>query len=241
MEPDEQQLEAWEDSVPLGNAWWNFAGRENKNLFREQRREGRGIHLRIRYNLEVDLIARLEDGQLEAYGIEEGSNSGPIRIAQYYFSKTAKVDYHDDTVTALGKKFYEVRVQEAREPPPVNLRQISARRQRQRLDDTLPSESSLRSESNEVSDRSEREPVPVRPSSDASPTREPGRPSKSAEIERAIEILVANGGTLAKMPRTKAYRAVRECAARALNSDTQIGFSDPVIQRALLNHFGPRR
>jgi hypothetical protein len=104
MEPDEQQLEAWEDSVPLGSAWWNFANRANKSLFREQRREGRGIHLRTRYSLEVDLIARLEDGQLDAYGIEEGSSSGPIRIAQYYFSKTAKVDYRDDTVTALGKK-----------------------------------------------------------------------------------------------------------------------------------------
>jgi hypothetical protein len=42
MEPDEQQLEAWEDSVPLGSAWWNFANRANKSLFHEQRREGRG-------------------------------------------------------------------------------------------------------------------------------------------------------------------------------------------------------
>jgi hypothetical protein len=56
-----------------------------------------------------------------------------------------------------------------------------------------------------------------------------------------IEILLANGVALAKMPRLKAYKAVRECAARELNSDTQIGFSDPVIQRALLNRFGPRR
>jgi hypothetical protein len=104
-----------------------------------------------------------------------------------------------------------------------------------------PPEETLPSEPNEVADRSEPEPAYELPSSEDSPSRELGRPSKSAEIERAIETLLANDVALAKMPRPKAYRAVRECAARELNSDTQIGFSDPVIQRSLLKRFGPRR
>jgi hypothetical protein len=116
MEPDKQALEAWETGVALGDAWWDFADNENKKLFRERQDKGRGFHLEIQYTLEIDLIARLEEGKLQAYGIEKGSDVGPIPIAKYYFSKTAKLDYVNDTVTALGKKFYEVRVQGKREP-----------------------------------------------------------------------------------------------------------------------------
>ena len=79
-------------------------------------RGGYFADLGILYTLEVDLIARLGDGRLQAYGIEEGSNAGPTRIAEYFFSKTAKFEYISDTVTALGKKFYEIRVQGEREP-----------------------------------------------------------------------------------------------------------------------------
>lgn len=102
----------------------------------------------------------------------------------------------------------------------------------ERRDETLPSEP------NEVADRSELESVPELPSSDGSPSRGLGRPSKSAEIERATEILLANGVTLPRMPRPNAYIAVRQCPARELGSDTQIGFSDPVIQRSLFKRFG---
>ena len=287
MAPNKQLLAAWEDGVQLGIAWWVFADNENKKRFRERHNEGRHVRLQLQYTLEVDLIARLEAGRLQAYGIEEGSDTGPIWIAKYYFSKTAKFDYIRDTVAALGKKFYEVRVQGEREPteetPPserevsinpevvIDPCEISAelerKREREALEDTRPSAPTASSEPHEVAGQEEGEPrhqtlpseptrasepqeftVPIvpepgpdLPSSEASQPRDPGRPSKSSEIERAIEILLANGVGLAKLPRPMAYREVRECAARELSSDTQIGFSDPVIQRSLLKRFGPRR
>ena len=90
--------------------------------------------------------------------------------------------------------------------------------------ETLPDEPTRASEPQGFTVPIESESVPKLPSSEASLPRDLGRPSKSAEIERAIEILLANGVALAKMPRAKAYVAVRKCAARELNSDTEIGF-----------------
>jgi hypothetical protein len=251
MEPNKKVFEAWQSGVALGDAWWDFADNESKKLFRGLQDKGRGFHLEMQYTLEIDLIARLGDGKLEAYGIEKGGDAGPVPIAGYYFSKTAKLDYVDDTVIALGRKFYEVRVQGKREPtdetrpserevsiPPgvmIDPYDLEGPWRREQLDEMLSSEP------NEVADRSEPEPAYELPSREASQSREPGRPSKSAEIERAIEMLLADGVALAKMPRPKAYAAVRECAARKLNSDTQIGFSDPVVQRSLVKRFGPRR
>ncbi len=116
MDPDEKLFEAWEDGVALGDAWWDFANNDNKKLFRERREEGGDAHLEIQYILEADLRSALEGGRLQAYGIENGSDAGPILIAKYCFSKTAKLDFPNDTVSALGKKFFEVRVQGVREP-----------------------------------------------------------------------------------------------------------------------------
>jgi hypothetical protein len=76
----------------------------------------------------------------------------------------------------------------------------------------------------------------------ASPTSlSRGRPSKASEIERAIDLLTAEGEELATMPRPDAYEAVRQCAKRSLRADVAIGFTDPVIQRVLFRRFGPRR
>jgi hypothetical protein len=67
-----------------------------------------------------------------------------------------------------------------------------------------------------------------------------GRPSKTPEVERAIDYLVEKGVALAKIPRPDAYKAVRK-AANELKYNTEIGFSDPVVQRVLSRRFGPRR
>jgi hypothetical protein len=68
-----------------------------------------------------------------------------------------------------------------------------------------------------------------------------GRPSKTDEIEQAIDMLLKNGVDLATMPRPRAYKAIRKCAEVDLKSNTKIGFSDPVIQRALFRRFRERR
>lgn len=68
-----------------------------------------------------------------------------------------------------------------------------------------------------------------------------GRPSKASDVERAIDLLIERHVDVAAMPRPNAYRAIRRCAERDLKANTSIGFSDPVIQRALQRRFGPRR
>ena len=56
-----------------------------------------------------------------------------------------------------------------------------------------------------------------------------------------IDILLKKGVDLAKLPRPQAMAEIRNCAANELNSDINIGFSDPVLQRVLFRRFGPRR
>jgi hypothetical protein len=73
-----------------------------------------------------------------------------------------------------------------------------------------------------------------------SPSGARGRPSKTPEVERAIDYLLEKGVALAKIPRPDAYKAVRK-AANELKYNTEIGFSDPVVRRALSRRFGPRR
>ena len=50
-----------------------------------------------------------------------------------------------------------------------------------------------------------------------------GRPSKTPEVERAIDYLLERGVALAKIPRPDAYKAVRK-AANELKYNTEIGF-----------------
>ena len=54
--------------------------------------------------MEHELIWRISAGELQAIGIEEGSDGGPTSISQYYFSKTGEIDWDKETVTAFGKK-----------------------------------------------------------------------------------------------------------------------------------------
>ena len=66
--------------------------------------------------MEIDLVARVSAGELQAIGIEGGSDPRPVFIPQYYFSKRAEIDWDEETIAAFGKKFHEVRVQGPREP-----------------------------------------------------------------------------------------------------------------------------
>jgi hypothetical protein len=236
MEPDKQALEAWETGVALGDAWWDFADNENKKLFRERKDKGRGFHLEIQYTLEIDLIARLEDGKLQAYGIEKGSDVGPIPIARYYFSKTAKLDYINDTVTALGKKFYEVRVQGKREPtdetrpserevsvPPgvmIDPVEISIQRKRERERERLepPSVARTFNEPHEITGQGEREP-PHGASSSAVPAGEPSGTADQEEQEPRQKTLSTGPASLngPKMGRPPSLPKLREVVRELIN------------------------
>jgi hypothetical protein len=257
MAPDKQLLEAWENAVALGNAWLVFAYAKNRKRYRELQREGE--HHGLQSHMERELVWRICDGDFQAFGIEHGSDAGPIPIPKYYFSKSVAVDWNRETIEAFGKKFHEVRVQGEREQEPadearlsaapltMDPREISAQRGRELLRKT-PSDGP--ESYHELPNQAEPESTNETPLSESatdglkeapSPSKVRGRPSKAPEIERAIDILLDHGVDLAKMPRPQAFKAVRKCAASELKSDVNIGFSDPVIQRALLNRFGQRR
>jgi|SRR5271166_480303 len=168
MEPDKLLLEAWENGVALGDAWLAFANAENRKRYFKARREGSPSSIRI--SLEIDLVARLSDGELQAIGIEGGSDPRPALIPRYFFSKSAEVNLDGDTVAAFGKKFHEVRVQgeRAREPPDetqpsgpppvIDLREIAAQRERERLHQTPPSGPKMSRKPHEIADQGVREP-----------------------------------------------------------------------------------
>jgi len=261
MEPDRPPLEAWENAVALGSAWLKFAYARNKKRFFELRREGG--HHGLQSHMERELIWRICDGDFQAFGIEHGSDAGPIPIPKYYFSKTVVVDWNRETIEAFGKKFYEVRVQgeEREQEPPdeteptelesgpyiIDPQEITAQNEQERLhktplnewepSDEPPNQAQLKSTNETPLSESATDRLKEAPSS----LKVRGRPSKAPEIERAIEILLEKGAELAKMPRPQAFKAIRKCAASELKSDITIGFSDPVIQRALFNRFGQRR
>ena len=250
MEPDTQLLKAWENGVALGDAWWAFADLQKKKRFRELQEaatpDDPTPHVGFRHSLEDEVIGRLSSGELQAFGIEYRSAGEATAIPRSCFRKGAKIDSDNDTVTALGRKFGHVTVQGKRERIVETLPEMVAVDPRQvrveellnksRAEPELPDDLGVMGEP--IS------PAEARPS-EAAPQKlikeaRRGRPSKGDEIEEAIDLLLRNGVDLAKMPRPKAYQKVRECAKSDLNSDTDIGFTDPVIQRFLFRRFGPR-
>ena len=248
----ETLLKQWEDGVSLGAAWWAYADLPKKKRFRELQQAASPAdlvpHMGFRRSLEDEVVARLSSGELQAFGVEFGSTGGPIDIPKNYFWKGAEIDFENDTVAAMGRKFGQVTVQGHREPIAETWREMVAVDPRQ-IQGQLEVLNKLPAEPGPLDDQGGAHepdsPADPRPSKTAPQESiaeaQPGRPTKIAEIEQAIDILLAKGVDLATMPRPKAYKAVKKCAEIELKSNTKIGFSDPVIQRCLLRRFGPRR
>jgi hypothetical protein len=108
-------LALWLEGVPLGNAWLVFTDERNTARFYELIRTD--SHLELQRRLKSDLVGHLRDGKRRALGVQEGSDPRLIVIPQYYFSRTAEVDWEKDKITAAGKTFHNVIVQWEREPP----------------------------------------------------------------------------------------------------------------------------
>jgi hypothetical protein len=67
-----------------------------------------------------------------------------------------------------------------------------------------------------------------------------GRPSKAAEIEKVINLLIRRGVRLQDMPRAAAYDEIKKCAKKELKANIELGYSDPVILRCLVRTLGKR-
>jgi hypothetical protein len=247
MEKD-APLKQWEDGVSLGSAWWVYADLSKKKRFRElQDATSPGDpapHVGFRHSLEDEVVARLSSGELQASGIEYGSSDGPIPISKNYFWKGAEIDFDKDTVAALGRKFGQVTVRGNREPIAESLTEMVAVDPREILAQLKLTEVRELPDDPGVIDEPI-SPAKSRPS-EAAPQElikeaQRGRPSKTPEIEQAIDILLEKGVGLAKLPRPQAMAEIRNCAADELNSDVNIGFSDPVLERVLFRRFGARR
>jgi hypothetical protein len=248
----ETLLKQWEDGVSLGSAWWVYADPSKKKRFRELQeattRDDPAPHVGFRQALEDEVVGRLSSGELQAFGIEYRSVGEPIAIPKNYFWKGAKIGFDNDTVASLGRKFGQVTVRGKREPIAETLPEVVAIDPQQIL-----AELKLPNKLCAVPDDPEYPAVIHAPSaaaepppSDAGPREnikraQRGRPSKTPEIEQGIDILLEKGVGLAKLPRPQAMAEIRNCAADELNSDVNIGFSDPVLERVLFRRFGRRR
>src|SRR5271166_2301476 len=197
MEPDKQPLEAWKRGVPLGYAWLVFANKRNALRYREASLDG--SHSSIQISLEIDLLARLEYGDLQAIGIEGGSDRRAVFIPPYYFSRAAEINWERGTVADFGKKFHQVRIEgpgmavdePSAEPVFVDPRPVRGERESaEAREPERPKNPGVQPEPQSPEDALPSEPAPEK-------HEEAGRPSKGPEIERAIEILVGRGVALA--------------------------------------------
>jgi hypothetical protein len=179
------------------------------------------LHLGQQSLLKVDLIGRLGAGKLQAFGIEEGSNAGPIPIAQYYLTKNAKVDWEKDIITAAGKIFHEVRLKWEREPveegrplkptrwvhqreleqlalgPSTDLEGFidpSEQWEQESLDEALSNEPPSSGEPSEFMVQSERELTRYKPRSEPTPSlKRMGRPLLVPKVRRVVRELIDQG------------------------------------------------
>jgi hypothetical protein len=212
-------LAAWQDGVPLREAWWAFADPQKKQLYINL--ESEGLHLEMLQSLKDEVVDRLYTGHLDAFGVEIQTGNEPTHIPEYCFTRTATIDWVKDTVSAFEKVFHNVRVKSKHE-------QSDEPRTETELAEPTPTQ---------------RESSDFRPQAlpgGNTPPKAPGRHSKAPEIDQAIDHLIKQGLDPGSMPRPQAYNAVLRAAAE-LGLNTGIGFSDPVIQRCLLRRFGPRR
>jgi hypothetical protein len=210
-------LKGWEDGASLGDAWWVFADTRKKKKFRELQQAASPAdlapHMGFRHSLEDEVVVRLSSGELQAFGVEFGSTGGPIDIPKNYFWKGAEIDFENDTVAALGRKFGQVTVQGHREPIAETWREMVAVDPRQiqgqlEVLNKLPAEPELpedRRVIREVETPAELLPIEATPE-ELMEEAQRGRPSKAPEIKQAIDILLAKGVDLAAMPRPKAYK-----------------------------------
>lgn len=190
-------LALWLEGVPLGNAWLVFTDERNSARFYETQRTD--SHLELQRRLKSDLVGHLRDGKRRALGVQEGSDPRLIVIPQYYFSRTAEVDWEKDKITAAGKTFHNVIVQWERElpdegQPPKPTRWIHPRElevllelelgppcgpepfpgeqwQWEELDETLQNESRPSNGRSEFTGQSEREPLLDKPRREAMPSQ----------------------------------------------------------------------
>jgi hypothetical protein len=245
MAPDKQLLEAWESGVALGDAWLAFADPENRKRYFKARREGSPSSVRI--SLEIDLVARLSDGELQAIGIEDGSDPTPVFIPRYFFSRSAEVSVDGDTVAAFGKKFHEVRVQGERarepadqarlsEPPPIiDPREITAQWARERL--SPPSVPKTSDEQDEITGQWKRELLQETPPSEQAPSIKPrmGRKPLVPILSKIVRELI-DERKLAGKSKKEITELVRERAHERLKNDFYGANSPskPTIYAALL-------
>jgi hypothetical protein len=119
MEKDKVFRE-WVDGVSLGSAWWAYADIQKTKRFRELQQAASlsdpAPHVGFRDALENEVVGRLCSGELQGFGIEYGSTGEPIAIPKNYFWKGAEIDFDNNSVTALGRKFGQVTVHGCREP-----------------------------------------------------------------------------------------------------------------------------
>jgi hypothetical protein len=210
-------LALWLNGVPLGVAWLVFADELNAIRYFELRRIG--AHLELERILKADHLDQLRAGKHQAIAIQESSDAGLVLTRQYYFLRTAEVDWGNDKITSAGKTFHGVIVPWEREPPgegqpPTPTRWIHPRElevllelelrppcgpepfpgeqwQWEELDETLWNELRPSSGRSEFTGQSEPELLLDKPQREAMPSQKrPGRPNVIPVVREVVRELI---------------------------------------------------
>jgi hypothetical protein len=189
--------------------------------------------------MQGSLLEKLRDGSLEAWGVETAPDrKRDLEMLPPHFFLDARISWTRNIVASLGATYGAVQVRRRSSTIPA---ETTASAESSTSGGSLLTQSAHKTSGD--TDLQSHTPSPLaskRIENGPLPSGARGRPSKTPEIEHSIDTLLEKGVALAKMPRPKAYAAVRK-AADELKYNTEIGFSDPVIQRALGRRFGPRR
>jgi hypothetical protein len=213
-------LTLWQDGVPLSTAWLVFADEWSTTRFRELQQTD--SHLPMEQFLKDVLIDDLRIAKRQALGVQEGSDAGLVWVPQYYFLKTAEVNWEKDIVRTAGKIFYGVRVKwerESQDPtrprkpaqwihprelqalselgPPTERGEFidpSEEWEQESLDQTLSSDLTPPSEPSELIVQSEREPTRDTPRSKPTASHmQMGRPLLVPKVRQVVRELIDQG------------------------------------------------
>jgi hypothetical protein len=101
-------LEIWTRGLRLGAAWWILSDSEDKEQYRTTDEEYIQTHKGL---MQADLLTRLFDGELKAYGIQVSPqvDDGPKVIPNFLFSE-ADIDWDASSLKAFGRIYEGVRV-----------------------------------------------------------------------------------------------------------------------------------
>ncbi len=106
-----REMEFWQSASPLDFAWFGFAPDRLKDRYRDA---GGDEHrtMGLRREMEMDTLAKLADGELQAFGfrVRPDLSEGVVEIPQFLFEALdTEIDWDKSTISGFGRRFEGVK------------------------------------------------------------------------------------------------------------------------------------